>query len=100
MAQETEKAEYEAKERMGTLGNEEMVTHILNLAPNTPYLSINGRRWYHGATVTEKKSVVDALRDMEFQGWRQEEIRNTGGSGKNAFGIDRKNPASQGVVRA
>ncbi len=89
LAKIEEEEMYSARERMGTLGNEEKVDITLDLAPNTSFLMVNTKRYYHGQTYKDlPKSLADDLRSMQFQGWKQEKIRL--GEGSNPYGINQR----------
>lgn len=85
-AQETERLMVEE----GINTNEEMVTIVLDLAPDTVYLATNGKRYENGKTYTVPRSVAADLSYRAFCGQKNEAARL--GQDKTAFYRQRKSP--------
>jgi hypothetical protein len=92
---ELAKAEAEQNKKMGLNSNEEMVLHTVNLSSAADRHIINGRHYVHGHTYEVPKSLADCMRDTEFRGQVQEDIRK--GNNRNEFGYRERDGIKSGA---
>lgn len=93
-------AEAELAKESGVVTNEEMVYHTVNLCSAAKSHLINGKEYFHNQTYHVPKSLADCMRDTEFRGWIQEDIRK--GNNRNEYGYKERNGiiSGSGVVMA
>ena len=54
---------------------DQIVRVVLDLAPHSPFIVLNGRPYYHAQTYTVPRHVAETLREIQQRGWRhQDEI--------------------------
>jgi DNA-binding GntR family transcriptional regulator len=92
---ELAKAEAEQNKKMGLNSNEDMVLHTVNLSSAADRHIINGRHYIHGHTYEVPKSLADCMRDTEFRGQVQEDIRK--GNNRNEFGYRERDGIKSGA---
>jgi hypothetical protein len=86
--------------KFGISDDEEMVRHTINLSSASDRMIINGKHYIHGHTYEVPASLAADMRDMEFRGHRQEDIRK--GRNINEYGFRERNGirSGSGVVVA
>ena len=75
IAEEQRRLETEEGLTTGDGVKDQMVKIVLDLAPHSPYIALNGRPYYHGQTYTVARHIAETLREIQQRGWRhQDEI--------------------------
>ncbi len=85
LAEETAKSLDAERTRLGKHEKEDMVTFLVNLAPNADHIRLNHDIYQHGHEYTRPRSTWDTIREIMFRGWVEERKRL--GDKTNPFNI-------------
>lgn len=92
------KAKTKEDAKHGIISKERMVNHTVNLAQSSAYHLINFKQYFHGYTYEVLESVAKGMRDTEFRGHVQEDIRK--GNNRNEYGLQNRGGVVSGPVSA
>jgi len=94
LKEELAKAEVEENSKVG-IKDEELVRHTVNLSSAADRIIINGTHYIHGHTYEVKASLAACMRDIEYRGHVQEDIRR--GNDRNEYGFKERNGIRSGA---
>ncbi len=92
------KAKTKEDAKHGIISKERMVNHTVNLAQSAAFHLINFKQYFHGHTYEVLESVAKGMRDTEFRGHVQEDIRK--GNNRNEYGLQNRDGVVSGPVSA